>query len=334
MSAADPDDPGPGRLRVDVHLAPDLLDRSLRADVAEGLTADPKVLPPKWFYDDRGSELFDRITRLPEYYPTRRETEILRRCAPDVVGLTGADTVVELGSGTSEKTLLLLDAFAAHGALARVVAVDVSEATLRDAAARIDARYPGVAVHAVVGDFDHHLADLPAEGHRVVVFLGGTIGNLDPTERAAFLDDLATSLRPGEHLLLGTDLVKDPARLVAAYDDGAGVTAEFNRNVLHVINGALDADFDPAAFAHEARWNAPEERIEMWLRADTEQTVSIAALDLEVRFAAGEAVRTELSCKFRPEGVDAELHDAGFTTIERWTDPGGDFALTLARRGA
>ncbi len=317
---------------VDIHLDPSDLDRTLRRDVRDGLAADPKTLPPKWFYDDRGSALFDEITRLPEYYPTRCERAILAEHAKEIAVLTDADTFVELGSGTSEKTLLLLDAFASTGRLRRFVPFDVSEGTLRDAAARIDERYPGLEVHAVVGDFERHLREIPMVGTRLVAFLGGTIGNLDPAERTTFLGDVAALLRPGEHLLLGTDLVKDEARLVAAYDDAAGVTAEFNRNVLSVINDALDADFDPDRFRHEAVWNEDEERIEMWLHADEAHEVTIDVLDLTVAFDAGEGVRTELSCKFTAERLDAELDDAGFAPVARWTDDDGDFALTLAVR--
>jgi L-histidine N-alpha-methyltransferase len=320
------------RLQVDVHLGPDDIAAALREDVRAGLTSDPKTLPPKWFYDDRGSDLFDEITRLPEYYPTRREAEILQREAKAIAVVSGADTLIELGSGTSEKTLLLLDAFAARGHLRRFVPFDVSEATLRDAAERIDARYPGIAVHAVVGDFDHHLALLPGGGQRLVAFLGGTIGNLEPAGRRRFVSTVHDLLEPGEHLLVGTDLVKDPGRLVAAYDDAAGVTAEFNKNVLLVLGRELGADLDPDDFGHVARWNAEEERIEMWLRAETDVAVTIEALDLRVTFAAGEEMCTELSCKFTPERIEAELDGAGFDIAELWTDEAGDFALTLARR--
>lgn len=319
-------------LQIDVHLTPGDLEQALRADVRRGLSATPKTLPPKWFYDERGSELFSEITRLPEYYPTRRERQILDRQAEVIVEATGADTLVELGSGTSEKTLLLLDAFRDAHQLERFVPFDVSEATLRDAARTIDQRYPGLAVHAVVGDFDQHLGRIPAEGNRLIAFLGGTIGNLDVDGRRRFLAEVAGLLRPGEHLLLGTDLVKDEARLVAAYDDALGVTAEFNRNVLHVINAALDADFVPEQFAHEAVWNASEQRIEMWLRSERTQTVRVSELDLDVGFAAGERLCTELSCKFTEGRVHDELDEAGFDTVRRWTDDAGDYALTLGRR--
>jgi L-histidine N-alpha-methyltransferase len=320
-------------VRIDVHLEPGAMAAALEADVRAGLGAIPKTLPPKWFYDDRGSELFDAITRLPEYYPTRTERAILSAHAGDVAELTKADTLVELGSGTSEKTRILLDALAGTGTLRRFVPFDVSEQTLRAAAAAVAREYDGVAVHAVVGDFEHHLGELPGDGTRVVAFLGSTIGNLTPGPRAEFLAELARGLHPGDALLLGTDLVKDVARLEAAYDDAAGVTAEFNRNVLRVLNRELGANFDPDAFAHVARFDPLAEWIEMRLRADGEQRVRIERLDLDVRFAYGEEVRTEISAKFRRSGVEQELAAAGLELTEWWTDPNGDFALSLAFAG-
>jgi len=317
-------------LRVDVHLAPDALARALADDVGRGLRATPKELPPKWFYDDRGSALFDEITRLPEYYPTRAERSILDARAPEIAARSGADTLVELGSGTSEKTRLLLDALAEAGTLTRFVPFDVSEQTLRDAAAAI-ARDYGIGVHAVVGDFERHLARIPTGGTRLVAFLGGTIGNLAPPARARFLAAVAESLTPGDAFLLGTDLVKDVDRLEAAYDDAAGVTAEFNRNVLHVVNRALDADFVPESFEHVAVWNDVEEWIEMRLRSRDDQHVVVRALNLEVDFVAGEQMRTEISAKFRRERVEAELAAAGLELVGWWTDPPGDFALSLSR---
>jgi len=320
----------PGSVRVDVHLSGDDLADALAADVRDGLVRAPKELPPKWFYDDRGSKLFDDITRLPEYYPTRAERSILDARAGEIAATSRADTLVELGSGTSEKTRLLLDALADAGSLERFVPFDVSEQTLRDAAGAIAVEY-GVSVHAVVGDFERHLARLPGGGRRLVAFLGGTIGNLAPAMRARFLSELAESLGADDALLLGTDLVKDVARLEAAYDDAAGVTAEFNRNVLHVVNRELDADFEPEAFAHVARFDPDEEWIEMRLRAEAPMTVRLRALDLEVGFGAGEEMRTEISAKFRRERVEAELGAAGLEVLEWWTDAAGDFALSLSR---
>jgi L-histidine N-alpha-methyltransferase len=302
----------------------------LRADARAGLTASPKVLPPKWFYDEEGCRLFDEITRLPEYYPTRTERVILARHAGDIAARTSADSLVELGSGTSEKTRLLLDALSAHGSLQRFVPFDVSEPTLRDAASAIELEYPGVDVHAVVGDFERHLDRLPGGGTRLVAFLGSTIGNLDPDGRARFYRSIAAGLAPDDALLLGTDLAKEPRRLEAAYDDSAGVTAAFNRNVLSVLNRELAADFAPERFAHVARWNPAEEWIEMRLRSQGAQRVRVDELDLEVQFADGEEMRTEISAKFRRERVEAELATAGLALAAWWTDPGGDFALSLS----
>jgi L-histidine Nalpha-methyltransferase len=313
-----------------VHLGPDDLTAALRADARAGLTATPKVLPPKWFYDEEGCRLFDEITRLPEYYPTRTERAILAEHAGDIAARTSADTLVELGSGTSEKTRLLLDALAVNRTLRRFVPFDVSEPTLRDAAAAIERDYTGVDVHAVVGDFERHLDRLPAGGTRLVAFLGSTIGNLDPTGRARFYGDIAAGLGPDDALLLGTDLVKDTRRLEAAYDDDAGVTAAFNRNVLSVLNRELGADFVPDRFAHVARWNAAEEWIEMHLRSEGAQAVHVGEIDLGVAFADGEEMRTEISAKFRRERVEAELAAAGLALTAWWADPADDFALSLS----
>ena len=319
-------------VRVDVHLEPDAMARALEADVRTGLSSTPKTLPPKWFYDDRGCELFDEITRLPEYYPTRAERAILAERAPAIARRTNADTLVELGSGTSEKTRLLLDAFVDAGTLRRFVPFDVSEETLRSAAAAVASEYDGVDVHAVVGDFEHHLDQIPTGGRRLVAFLGSTIGNLAPEARAKFLAEIAGGLASGDALLLGTDLVKDVNRLVAAYDDAGGVTAEFNRNVLRVLNRELDANFEIDAFSHVARWNADDEWIEMRLRSTREQVVTIDRLDLQVPFADTEELRTEISAKFRRDGVVRELSAVGLEVAEWWTDPAGDFALSLSLR--
>jgi L-histidine Nalpha-methyltransferase len=314
------------------HLAPDALEQALRADVRTGLTATPKTLPPKWFYDERGSKLFDEITRLPEYYPTRTERAILAAEAGNIAALARVETLVELGSGTSEKTHLLLDAFRAAGTLRGYVGFDVDEVTLAQAAASLATEYPGLQVAGVVGDFERHVPALSGvgSGRRMIAFLGSTIGNLEPVPRAAFLRDVRAALRPGDSFLLGADLVKDPARLVAAYDDAAGVTAEFNRNVLRVINAALDADFDPEAFAHVALWDAERSRIEMRLRALRDMRVTVRGLDLTVAFEAGEQMRTEVSTKFLRPALEAELTASGFTPISFYTDPAGDFGLSLS----
>jgi L-histidine N-alpha-methyltransferase len=324
--------PSPTTVAFDVLLTPDDLAAALRHDVRSGLTAAAKTLPPKWFYDDRGSELFEAITQLPEYYPTRREREILLREAGTIARRANADTLVELGSGTSEKTRILLDAWSAAG-LRRFVPFDVSEATLVQASRAIAQEYAGVEVHAVVGDFERHLGALPTGGRRTVAFLGSTIGNFAPAPRRRFLDGLRATLAPGDSLLLGTDLVKDRDRLVAAYDDAAGVTAEFNRNVLRVVNRELGADFDVERFAHVAVWDPGAEWIEMRLRADAEQAVAIPGLGIDVSFAAGEEVRTEISAKFRRPGVAAELGAAGFELDRWWTDAAGEFALSLSFAG-
>ena len=314
------------------YLEADSAARALRRDVLDGLTATPKSLPPKWFYDAAGSDLFDQITRLPEYYPTRAEAEILRTRAADIAATSGADTLVELGSGTSEKTRLLLSALRDTGSLRRFVPFDVDAGMLQAASAAILDEYPGIEIDAVCGDFEEHLGKIPRVGRRLVVFLGSTIGNLTKGPRAEFLSALSDTLQPGDTLLLGTDLVKDTGRLVRAYDDSAGVTAQFNRNVLAVVNRELDADFDLAEFEHVARWNADEERIEMWLRTDTPQEVRVADLNLTVDFAAGEEMLTEVSSKFRPEGVAAELAAAGLRRTHWWTDEAGDFGLSLSTR--
>ena len=317
-------------MTVDVHVAPEARRTALEADVRSGLLAEQKTLPPIWFYDERGSLLFDEITRLPEYYLTRAERSILDRHAGAIVELSGADTLVELGSGTSEKTRLLLDAMAAGGRLRRFVPFDVSEEVLRLAADDITKTY-GIEVTAVVGDFHRHLGEIPRSGRRLVAFLGSTIGNLTPAERSRFLTDLDESMVFHDRLLLGADLVKDRRRLLAAYDDDAGVTAEFNRNVLLVLNHELGAHFDPSAFEHVALWDEEHRWIEMRLRSRSDQIIEIEQLGLHVAFEAGEDLRTEISAKFTAGQVERELGEAGFVVERSWTDPAGDFLLTLAR---
>jgi L-histidine N-alpha-methyltransferase len=316
---------------VEVRLTPDHASRALRHDVATGLGSTPRWLPPKWFYDARGSELFEDITRLPEYYPFRAEREILDTRATELARHTDARSLVELGSGSSEKTRLLLDSLRDHGTLAEFVPLDVSETALREAVAAIVTDYPGLAVHGVVGDFTAPLTGLPGGSPRLVAFLGGTVGNLLPEERHAFLSSVRGVLDEGEWLLLGTDLVKDPQTLVRAYDDAAGVTAAFNLNVLHVLNRELGASFPVADFTHVACWNAEEEWIEMRLRAERAMTVEIPALELVVELAAAEEIRTEVSAKFRRDGVERELKAAGFALEAWWTDSADRFALSLAR---
>jgi L-histidine N-alpha-methyltransferase len=317
-------------LSVERLLPEGFLADSLRADARAGLTASPKALPPKWFYDERGSGLFEKITQLDEYYPTRAERAILRGAGGEIAAATGARTLVELGAGAAEKTRLLLDALRDGGTLHSFVPVDVSEAALVEASHRVMASYPGLVVTAVVSDFEEHLG-LPGDsGPRLVAFLGGTIGNLLPEQRARFLASLRARLRPGDAFLLGTDLVKDPATLVRAYDDEAGVTAAFNKNILAVLNSALSADFDLDAFDHVAVWDAAAEWIEMRLRSIQQQVVSLPAIGLVVGFAAGEEMRTEVSAKFRREGLAAELAAAGFAMRSWWTDAKHRFGLSLS----
>ncbi|MEU4710093.1 L-histidine N(alpha)-methyltransferase [Nocardia salmonicida] len=317
---------------LDIHLTDDDLTAALRTDARTGLTADPKSLPPKWFYDARGSELFEQITGLPEYYPTRTERALLERVVGEIAAAANAEVLVELGSGSAAKTRLLLDALTAEGSLKTYVPQDVSASALRGAAAEIATEYPNLSVHGVVSDFTDTLHNLPRGGRRMIAFLGGTIGNLVPAERAEFLAGINEVLEPGELLLLGAGLVIDPTILVPAYDDAAGVTAEFNRNVLHVLNNRLDADFVPEKFEHVAIWDAENEWIEMRLRATEAMKATVAGLDLTVDFAAGEEMRTEISAKFRPESLAAELDKAGFTPAHTWTDPDNRFILALAER--
>lgn len=317
---------------VEVLLEPDWADGALVQDVRRGLAAHPRTLPPKWLYDDRGSALFEQITRLPEYYPTRREREILTRHAVDIAVESGASTIIELGSGTSEKTATLLTAFTGTGQLERFVAVDVSEATLRDATVEIAHAHPGLEVRGIVGDFTLHLSHLPRGGRRLVAFLGGTIGNLYVEERAAFLGALADCLEPGDSILLGTDLVKDADRLVAAYDDPGGVTAEFVLNSFRVLNRVLGADFDLDAFNYVPMWDARMHRMDLRLRAEAPQRVRIPGAGVDIELASGEEIRVEICTKFRPDDLRAELSAAGFTVGRILIDPAGDYALTLAFR--
>jgi L-histidine N-alpha-methyltransferase len=319
-------------IRIDSHLD-GAHERSLADDVLDGLTRPFKELPPKHFYDARGAELFDRICELPEYYPTRAERTILEQNAEELAELTGAAELVELGSGTASKTRVLLDALQRAGTLARYVPVDVTEQMVRDCAAQLTEEYPGLQVHGVIGDFERHLGEVPeAAGARIVAFLGGTIGNFPPGSRRRVLRQISSLLGPGDHLLLGTDLVKDPAVLQAAYDDSEGVTAEFNRNVLRVLNRELDADFEPEDFEHVALFDSEHEWIEMRLRARREHTTIVRELDLPVHFQEGEEMRTEISAKFTSERIEGDLAAAGLELVRLFTDPEELFALTLARR--
>ncbi|MFB6957780.1 L-histidine N(alpha)-methyltransferase [Streptomyces sp. NPDC056309] len=313
--------------RITRTLPEDAMAAALRADVQKGLTSDPKTLPPKWFYDARGSELFERITELPEYYPTRAEREILTDRAAEIADALPARTLVELGSGSSEKTRHLIDALPR---LHTYVPVDVSDTALEQAGRALVAERPGLNVHALIADFTAGLTLPHSPGPRLLAFLGGTIGNLLPGERAEFLASVRALLSPGDALLLGTDLVKAEDVLVRAYDDAAGVTAAFNKNVLIVVNRELGADFEPDAFDHVALWDTTNEWIEMRLRSRTAQTVKVPALDLAVHFAAGEELRTEVSAKFRKDRVGGELAAAGLELERWWTDGEERFALSLS----
>lgn len=314
---------------MDRFLTADDLAKTLRQDVREGLTGTPKTLPPKWFYDERGSVLFEEITRLEEYYPTRREREILIARAPEIAAATHARTLLELGAGSGEKTRLLLEAL--DDTLRSYIPVDVSGDFLEEAAAGIAADHPDLSVRTVVADYEQHLHLLPVGERRLIAFLGGTIGNMLPAARIGFLSGLRATMGEGDFLLLGADLIKDTGRLVRAYDDAAGVTAEFNRNVLRAINRELDADFDVDSFEHVAFWNELDSWIEMRLRARGAQQVTIEGADLELELADGEEIRTEVSTKFTRERLEAELGGAGMKLEAFFTDDDGMFGLTLAK---
>jgi L-histidine Nalpha-methyltransferase len=303
---------------------------TLEDDVRRGLARPLKELPPKYFYDERGSELFDQITSLPEYYPTRCEREILNRHAPAIIERSGAGELVELGSGTASKTRALLYAMAGQGRLERYVPFDVDESVVHASASELTKAYPGLRVHGVVGDFGRDLEHIPDGDRRLFAFLGGTIGNLYPHERAAFLGRLREVMGPADRLVIGTDLVKDRRVLEAAYNDSAGVTADFNRNILRVINSGLGADFDPEAFEHVAFFDEANSWIEMRLRANGAQAVRIDSAGLELRFADGEEIRTEISAKFTRDAVAGELDAAGLALDDFFTDGAGLFGLAFA----
>jgi L-histidine N-alpha-methyltransferase len=315
---------------IDVHLSPEQVRQRMRDDALAGLQSPMKSIPPVWFYDERGSRLFEEITRLPEYYPTRAERHLLETFAPTIAELSKADTLVELGAGACEKTRVLLDALQELGTLTRYVPFDVSDEFLRDAASTLSNEYESLSIHLVIGDFSDHLTQISTDGRRIVAFLGGTIGNLDPARRARFLFDLNCTMSSEDSLLLGADLVKDQRRLVAAYDDAAGVTAQFNKNVLHVLNEQLGGNFNPELFAHVALWNQAEEWIEMRLRALQATEVTLTDAGLTVGFRKGEDILTEISAKFTPERIEEELAAAGFVVDGMWGAEEGEFLLTLA----
>lgn len=320
------------RIRVDVYL--DAADRrsALHDETFWSLRERPKQLSPVWLYDARGSRLFDQITRLPEYYLTRREREILEARAEEIAALTGARTLVELGSGTSEKTRILLDALESAGTLERFAPVDVSEEMLLESAHAVAHEYESVGIHAIVADFERHLAALPSGDRRLVSFLGSTIGNLVPERRDRFLRAVGEVLGPHDALLLGVDLVKAKHRLEAAYGDPGGVTERFVRNGLTVVNRELRADFDQARFAFAPRWSSEHEWMDIGFDALESHTVSVRELEIELGFAAGERLRMEVSAKFRRNGIERELAAAGLRLDRWWTDAADDFALLLAGR--
>ena len=325
---------GDRRVVVESHLGGGEL-RTLADDVLDGLTRPFKELPPKHFYDARGADLFDQICEQPEYYPTRSERAILESRSAEIVATTGAAELVELGSGTAAKTRLLLAAMHDAGTLDRYVPIDVTEGMVRACAEELVDEFDGLRVHGIVGDFERHLDRVPppVPGRpRIVAFLGGTLGNFTPGSRRRFLRSLARLLGEDGYLLIGTDLVKDVATLEAAYDDAAGVTAAFNRNVLHVVNRELDADFVPDSYDHVAFFDRDREWIEMRLRAQRPQRVYVGALDLQLTFAAGEELRTEISAKFTRERIEGDLAAAGMILSDQLLDQDGLFALNLAQR--
>jgi len=319
-------------ITVDVRIPSDWLDGEMREDIRRAFANRPIVFPPRWLYDDHGSELFEQITKLDAYYPTEAERAILTARSAEIAERTGADTIVELGSGTSDKTRTLLDSFHRRGQLRRFTSLDVSEATLLDAADSLADRYDGLLVHALVGDFTRHLAHLPQTGNRLVAFLGSTVGNFYVEERHAFLGAIADQLEAGEWLLLGVDLMKSVDRIMAAYNDPAGLTARFIKNSLTVLNRSLDADFDLDGFDYTPLWDGQEERVDLRLRSVQPQRVRVAALDIEVDLGEGEEIRVEISTKFRQDRLRSELRDVGMDVIDAWTDQRTDFGLILARR--
>jgi L-histidine Nalpha-methyltransferase len=320
------------RIAIDVHLPPGGILAGMAEEVREGLSSPFKELPPKYFYDERGSRLFEAITELPEYYPTRCERAMLTARAEEIVAAAGARVLIELGSGAAAKTRRLLDAMRDAGLLEAYVPVDISEEITRRVAGELVDTYPGLRVHGMICDYETHLERMPRAEGALIAFLGGTIGNFRPAPRRAFLARIATLMYPGDRFLLGTDLVKDRESLEAAYNDSAGITAEFNKNVLRVLNRELGANFDPDAFEHVAFWDAENSWIDIRLRSLAEQFIDVRDLDMRVHFARNEEMRTEISTKFTRERLERTYADAGLELVEWWTDPEERYALSLARR--
>lgn len=322
------------RFHLDRRLPPDFLINALRTDAREGLTAAPKSIPSKWLYDAKGSEIYEQITRLPEYYPFRVEGGILEAVADEIAAATRASSIIEFGSGSADKTDILIRALRRAGTLHAYTSIDISESALLAAASRLIDEYPGLAVRAVLADFETQAEILSPDGSpapRLVLFLGGSIGQLRPGQRTQFLRRLHGTFRQGDMLLLGVDLVKDPAKLIAAYNDSAGVSAAFSKNLLSVLNRHVGADFDLDAFDHVVAWHGDAECMEMWLQSRISQLVRLSEIGLSVNFAAGERISMSISAKFRRDGIQAELAGAGFVPSHWWTDPRGQYALSLSR---
>jgi L-histidine N-alpha-methyltransferase len=322
------------RFYLDRRLPPDFLMNALRADAREGLTAAPKFLPSKWLYDAKGSELYEQITRLPEYYPFRVEGGILEAVADEIAAATRASSIIEFGSGSADKTDILLRALRRAGTLHAYTSIDISESALLAAGSRLTAEYPGLSVRAVLADFETQAEMLAAHGSpspRLVLFLGGSIGQLSSDQRAEFLRGLRGAFHEGDMLLLGVDLVKDPAKLVTAYNDSAGVSAAFSKNLLSVLNAQVGADFNLDAFDHVVTWHGDAECVAMWLQSRISQVVRLSEIDLSVDFTAGERIRMSISAKFRRDGIRTELERAGFSLRHWWTDPHGQYALSLSK---
>ena len=321
-------------LQLDRYLPPDLLKNALRADAREGLTGAPKRIPSKWLFDSKGSELWGKITQLPEYYPFRAERDILQTVADEIAATTQASSVIELGSGFADKIIILLHALRRAGTIRTYTSIDISELSLMAAGSRLIAEYPDLSVRAVLADFETQaevIAKYDYPSPRLVLFLGGTIGQFTPAQRAEFLRKLHSVFRQDDMLLLGVDLVKDPAELMLAYDDPAGVSTAFNKNLLAVLNAQVGADFDLDTFDYIVTWDDEAERLAMWEESRIDQAVRLSEIDLSVKLAAGERIWTAISTKFRRDGIEAELDHAGFSPQRWWTDPDGRYALSLSR---
>ncbi len=317
-------------LTVAVHTVGRSARDELIADVRRGMGRRPRWLPPRWFYDEEGSRLFDLITELPEYYQTRTERSILEARAAEIARLTRPESLVELGAGSCSKSRLLIDACRETGSLSSFIPFDVSDTVVQRTSRELVDEYPGLTVYGMVGDFSSHLGHIPRLGSRLVLFLGSTIGNLEVDERRRFLDEVRTLLEPGDAFLCGFDLVKDRAEILRAYDDSAGVTAAFNRNVLRVINRELDADFDVDEFTHVAMYDDELHRIEMHLRTERGGTVSIPGAGMRLDLEPGETLRTEISAKFTRATVERCLGESSMRLAAWFTDPAERFALALA----